>query len=303
MVSKPLLFYDSGAGGLPYLTAARACLPAERYIYLADRKNFPLGEKAEELVRQVVLESVSLAVERFAPRLVVIACNTASVVALQVLREHFSIPFVGVVPAVKPAALSLAGGILAVVSTRQTASGPYLDKLIQEFSDGREVIKIPVANLVDFAEYRYLSADPGERLASVRQALAPLLRQEVQAVVLGCTHFVLLEQEFRTVLTDRVALIDSREGVTRRIVSLLAGGSAEPADRGDAHRAPEGSVESGSAETRPDPTEGAPPARLAQLAKRAELYLHGGEEEQERYRAFARHFGLRYCGLLEDAGR
>jgi glutamate racemase len=159
--------------------------------------------------------------------------------------------------------------------------------LIQEFADGREVIKVPVANLVNFAEYRYLSADPGERLACVRQALAPLLRQEVQAVVLGCTHFVLLEQEFRTVLTDRVALIDSREGVTRRIVSLLAGGSAEP----------------GSAETRPCPPEGARLAPPAKLAKRAELYLHGGVEEQERYRAFARHFGLRYCGLLEDAGR
>ena len=277
MVNKPLLFYDSGAGGLPYLTAARACLPAERYIYLADRKNFPLGEKPRELVREVVLESVSLAVERFAPRLVVIACNTASVVALQVLREHFSFPFVGVVPAVKPAALSSARGKLAVVSTRQTASGPYLDGLIREFADGREVIKVPVADLVEFAEYRYLSADPGERLDSVRRALAPLLLQEVQAVVLGCTHFVLLEQEFRTVLTDRVVLIDSRDGVTRRIVSLLAGGA--PAAQ---------------------PAQPAQPAQLAQLAK---LYLRGGAGEQERYRAFARHFGLRYCGLLEEAGR
>lgn len=284
MVSKPLLFYDSGAGGLPYLTAARACLQTEHYIYLADREHFPLGEKPAELVRQLVLESVSLAVERFDPRLVVIACNTASVVALQLLREHFSIPFVGVVPAVKPAALSLARGKLAVVSTRQTASGPYLDRLIQDFADGREVIKVPVANLVDFAEYRYLSAEPGERLASVREALSPLLRLEVQAVVLGCTHFLLLEQEFRTVLTDRVALIDSREGVTRRIVSLLAGGGVEP----------------GSTETAQEAAGFEPPS---QLAKRAELYLHGGAEEQERYRAFARHFDLCYCGLLEEASR
>jgi glutamate racemase len=280
MVSKPLLFYDSGAGGLPYLTAARARLPSERYVYLADREHFPLGEKPAELVRRVVLESVSLAVERFDPRLVVIACNTASVAALQLLREHFPIPFVGVVPAVKPAALALEGGKLAVVSTRQTASGPYLDRLIQEFADGREVLKVPVANLVDFAEYRYLSADPEERIAAVREALTPLFQLELQAVVLGCTHFVLLEQEFRTVLTDRVALIDSREGVTRRIVSLLAGGGVEPA--------------------------GAPPvqsAEAAQPAGLAELYLRGGAQEQERYRAFARHFGLRYCGLLEEASR
>jgi len=284
MVSKPLLFYDSGAGGLPYLTAARACLPAERYIYLADREHFPLGEKPAELVRKAVLESVCLAIERFDPRLAVIACNTASVIALDLLRKHFSIPFVGVVPAVKPAALSPGGGKLAVVSTRRTASGPYLERLIQEFADGREVIKVPVADLVDFAEYRYLSAAPAERLASVRQALSPMLLQEVQAVVLGCTHFVLLEREFRTVLSDRVALIDSREGVTRRILSLLEGG--KPGQKAA------GTSQDAAGEAQP-----------GGLAKRSELYLHGGAEEQERYRAFARHFGLRYCGLLEDQSR
>jgi glutamate racemase len=299
MVSKPLLFYDSGAGGLPYLAAARARLPAERYIYLADRENFPLGEKPAELVRQVVLEAVSLAVERFDPRLAVIACNTASVVALQALREHFSIPFVGVVPAVKPAALSLERGKLAVVSTRQTASGPYLERLIQEFADGREVIKVPVADLVEFAEYRFLSTDPGERLAAVRKALSPLLRREVQAVVLGCTHFLLLEREFRTVLTDRVTLIDSREGVTRRIVTLLAGGSGTrgPGDRLSGSSGPGGHAGPLPARTSRDAEEGPLPGQ------RAELYLHGGAWEQERYRAFARHFDLRYRGLLEEASR
>jgi glutamate racemase len=282
MVSKPLLFYDSGAGGLPYLAAARARLPAERTVYLADRENFPLGEKPAELVRRLVLETITLAVERFDPRLVVIACNTASVVALQLLREHFSIPFVGVVPAVKPAALTLAGGKLAVVSTRQTASGSYLDGLIQEFADDREVIKVPVANLVDFAEYRYLASDAGERIASVRRALAPLLQKEVQAVVLGCTHFVLLEREFRAVLTDRVALIDSREGVIRRIVSLL-----NEAGFGTEHKEAE------------DAASGSP----APAARRARLYLHGGAEEAERYRAFAELFDLHYCGQLEEVNR
>jgi glutamate racemase len=270
MVSKPLLFYDSGAGGLPYLAAARVRLPAERYLYLADRKHFPLGEKPAELVRRLVLESVSLAIERFDPRLVVIACNTASVVALQLLRERFSIPFVGVVPAVKPAALSPVRGKVAVIATRQTASGAYLDGLIRDFADGREVLKIPVADLVDFAEYRYLSAGPADRLEAVRRALTPVLPLQVQAVVLGCTHFVLLEREFRVVLADRVALIDSREGVTRRIVSLLAAEDGSPKYL--------------------RPTEG------------AELYLRGGVEDAERYRAFARHFDLSYRGQLEEGG-
>jgi glutamate racemase len=279
MTSKTLLFYDSGAGGLPYLAAARTRLPAARYVYLADRKHFPLGEKPAGLVRRLVLESVSLAVKRFDPALVVIACNTASVAALDHLRNHFSIPFVGVVPAVKPAALSTARGKVAVVSTRQTASGPYLERLIREFAGDREVSRISAADLVDFAEYRAPTAGPAERLAAVRRALDGLLEEEVGAVVLGCTHFVLLEEEFRAVLTDRIALVDSREGVTRRIESLLDGGGARAGD------ARPGGARAGAAR-----------------APGGELYLNGGSQEQARYRVFARRFSLRFRGLLEEEG-
>ena len=299
MAPKPLLFYDSGAGGLPYLAAARVCLPSERYLYLADREHFPLGEKPAELVRRLVLESVSLAIERFNPRLVVIACNTASVVALELLREHFPIPFVGVVPAVKPAALSLAGGKLAVVATRQTASGPYLDGLIREFADGREVLKIPVADLVDFAEYRYLAAGPAERLEAVRRALAPVLPLQVQTVVLGCTHFVLLELEFRAVLTDRVALIDSREGVTRRIVSLLTGEQGS-SDSPQAEQAdPLCPVPSTGGQRRRESSRTGKTGSAAN-AVGSELFLHGGVDEADRYRAFAQHFSLSYRGQLDE---
>ncbi len=267
---KPLLFYDSGAGGLPYLAAARARLsgpssPAGGFIYLADQKNFPLGEKPTRIIREVILESISLAVRRFDPELIVIACNTAAVVALEALRARFPIPFVGVVPAVKPAALSMEAGKIAVVATRRTSVGPYLEKLIRDFTEGCEVIKVPVSNLVEFAEYSYLFAEERERLAVVQRELAPVLDDHLQAVVLGCTHFVLLEEEFRAVLPNSVALIDSREGVTKRIVTLLAGASVAGGD--------------------------CPPA--------AELYLHGGLGEEKRYRAFSSRFDLHYGGILE----
>jgi glutamate racemase len=269
MACKPLLFYDSGAGGLPYLAAARARLsgpssPIGRFIYLADRQNFPLGEKQPEIARQVVLESISLAIRCFDPELIVIACNTASVVALEALRDRFSVPFVGVVPAVKPASLSMETGKIAVVATRQTSVGPYLEKLIRDFAEGCEVIKVPVANLVNFAEYSYLFAEQQDRLAVVERELAPVLDDHLQAVVLGCTHFVLLEEEFRAVLPDSVALIDSREGVTNRIVTLLAGRTVK--------------------------SRNCPPA--------AELHLHGGQGEEERYRVFAARFDLHYRGIL-----
>jgi glutamate racemase len=273
MVSKPLLFYDSGAGGLPYLQAARKRLPYEDYIYLADRKNFPLGEKTEKTVRRLVLQSITGAVRRFDPGLIVVACNTASAAALQALRKHFPLPFVGVVPALKPAALSTDEGKVAVLATRGTAVGPYLEGLIREFADDRDVVKVPVANLVEFAEYQYLSATVRQRLDVVREALQPLLKENVRTVVLGCTHFVLLEGEFRRILPDVVSVVDSREGVTNRIVSMLEHGRAGGGKGREHTDGPVGT---------------------------AELYLHGGTGEEERYRSFARAFSVQFSGFLEE---
>jgi glutamate racemase len=300
MGSRPILFYDSGAGGLPYLSSARARLPGRRYVYLADRKSYPLGEKPPELLRRAVLESISLAVERFDPVLVVIACNTASVIALDLLREHFPIPFVGVVPAVKPAALSLQRGSLAMVATHRTASAPYLDMLIREFADGCKVLKVPVANLVDFAEFGYLYADRERRLESVRREIAPLLGADIEAVVLGCTHFVLLEQEFRAVLPEHVTLIDSREGVTSRVVSLVERG-AGGIGRADLYL--HGEREKGERE---DGERGKHEREDSERHDgQRDNHPHGEQvrAEEERYRAFADLFDLNFRGRLEEALR
>ncbi len=291
MADRPLLFYDSGAGGLPYLAAARQRLPGRRFIYLADRKYFPFGEKPAGLLRASVIESISLAVARFDPALIVIACNTASVVALEALRERFAAPFVGVVPAVKPAAGRLREGRIAVVATRQTASGAYLDRLIQDFAPGREVIRVAVARLVELAEYGYFEVGETDKRALVAEELKALQADAVQAVVLGCTHFVLLEREFRSALPEGTVLVDSREGVTNRVVSVLEQQRPEKSgmDRGrtggkDGDRVGR-DCESGGGRGGP--------------VLPAELYLHGGRADAERYRLFARAFDLRFCGFLE----
>ena len=279
MGSRPLLFYDSGAGGLPYLKSVRDRLPTEHCVYLADRANFPLGEKSTRKIRRQVLETVRKAIRRFDPCLIVVACNTASVVALRALRKRFPIPFVGVVPAVKPAALTAGTGRVAVVATRRTASGPYLKRLVSRFATEREVIKIPVAELVNFAEFEYPMAGRESRLEVVRKSLEPLLMYEVQAVVLGCTHFVLLEREFAAVLKPGIDLIDSREGVTNRVISLRNGGSA--------------GSDASFGNGRP----------FVSARPEAELFLHGGGEDEERYRRFARIFDLRYRGQMEETRR
>lgn len=266
MGSEPILFFDSGAGGLPYLALTRERLPRERFVYVADRRNYPYGEKSAEELRALVVRTMGVAVRRFAPKLVVVACNTASVVALEALRASYPLPFVGVVPAVKPAARDLAAGRLAVVATRRTVSGEYLRQLIQDFAPGLDVLTIPVRELVDYAELSPPPREPGADESVVRRELSPYLERGLGAVVLGCTHFTLLEEGFRRVLGDGVRLIDSREGVARRVASLVEQGRLfAPAD------------EPGS----------------------AMLYLHGGVADRERYRAFARAYGLELAGELD----
>jgi glutamate racemase len=273
MGAEPILFFDSGAGGLPYLAMMRERLPREGYVYVADRRNYPYGEKTAAELRTLVVQSVGLALRRFAPKLVVVACNTASVVALEALRAAYAVPFVGVVPAVKPAARELAGGRLAVVATRRTVSGRYLRQLIQDFAPGLDVLTIPVRKLVDYAEFAPPPRRAEEDEAIVRRELAPYLGRGLGAVVLGCTHFTLLEESFRRVLGAGVRLIDSRDGVTRRAVSLLeAKGLLSPEQAGEADRG-------GTGEAR--------------------LFLHGGAGDRERYGAFARAFALELAGELD----
>lgn len=279
MEPEPLLFFDSGVGGLPYLASARQRLPGADYVYLADRLNYPYGEKPAGDLRRLVLEAMGQALERFRPRLVVVACNTASVVALDALRRSYPVPFVGVVPAVKPAAehlggSRLGGGRLAVVATRGTVSGEYLRQLVEDYASGVEVLRIPVAELVDYAEHTPPPRNLERDEAMVRRALAPHLRDGLGSVVLGCTHFTLLEEAFRRVLGPGVEVIDSREGVARRVVSLLEQPGATRS------QAPE-----------PRSAEG-----------RARLFMRGGAGELPRYRAFAAAFGLEFGGPLEPPG-
>jgi glutamate racemase len=120
MTPDPIAFLDSGVGGLPYLAHTRRLLPGERYVYVADRENFPYGEKESARIVDAALSLTERLVAREHPRLVVVACNTMSVIALPMLRARFSLPFVGVVPAVKPAASLSRRRRVGVLATRQT---------------------------------------------------------------------------------------------------------------------------------------------------------------------------------------
>ncbi|MDR1374187.1 MAG: glutamate racemase [Treponema sp.] len=238
MDNRPVLFFDSGAGGLPYCQSFRIRNPAEAVVYAADRANFPYGPKDREDLIRLCIALVSRMAELFNPKLAAVVCNTASVSALEALRDTFpAIPFVGTVPAVKPAVLASRKRHIGVLGTSRTIGDPYLAELAARYGPDCAVTGIAAPELVDFVERRYEQAGGEERRRMAASYIERFRAAGADGVVLGCTHFLFLLDEFKAAAGEpgpaepAMGIYDSVEGVSRRIEALLDGGGlrAEPA--------------------------------------------------------------------------
>jgi glutamate racemase len=216
---QPVLVFDSGVGGLTILEALRERLPGERFAYACDNAAFPYGPKPEvELVERVhaLLDAL---IDRFAPKLVVVACNTASTVALPRLRSHYALPIVGVVPAIKPAAQLSRNRIIGLLATPGTVQRPYTEQLIRDFAADCTVIRVGSSELVVQAE-RKLRGEAVDQVL-VRELLQPFVTGGADTVVLGCTHFPLLRDELQRAVGKPLQWIDSGDAIARRVEQLL----------------------------------------------------------------------------------
>ena len=219
--AAPILFFDSGVGGLSVLAEARRHLPTAPIVYAADDAGFPYGTKTEGELASRVPALLGRMVERYQPRLVVIACNTASTIALAHVRAALDLPVVGTVPAIKPAAERSRTRVFGVLGTEATVRQPYVDDLYARFAGDCEVIRHGSSELVELAEAK-LSGKPIDP-ALVAAAVRPLAeRPDLDVVVLACTHFPLLGPELRTAL-PHAAQMDGAAGIARRVVQLTAG--------------------------------------------------------------------------------
>ncbi|GAB5347336.1 glutamate racemase [Alteriqipengyuania sp. 357] len=225
--SAPILIFDSGVGGLTILAEVRKLLPDAPVIYAADFAGLPYGTKSEAEVAARVCGLLGRMAERYQPRLICIACNTASTIALGMVRDVLAIPIVGTVPAIKPAALATKTGTIGLLGTGATVRQPYVDRLEAEFASDKRLIRFAADALVPLAEAKMR----GETLAegAVAEAVAGL-RHDPQAsdldtLVLACTHFPLLAEELRAVFGEHVRLVDGAAGIARRIASLTEGQS------------------------------------------------------------------------------
>ncbi|MCP1439084.1 glutamate racemase [Erwinia persicina] len=216
-----VLVFDSGVGGLSVCEEIRQLLPDLHYIYTFDNVAFPYGEKSEAFIVERVLEIVTAVTRLYPLSLVVIACNSASTVTLPSLRERFSFPVVGVVPAIKPAARLTRNGVVGLLATRGTVKRPYTHELVKRFAGECKTEMLGSAELVELAEAKLQGKEVP--LEQVRQILQPWLRMKEppDTVVLGCTHFPLLADELQQVLPEGTRLIDSGAAIARRTVWLL----------------------------------------------------------------------------------
>ncbi|WP_428944488.1 glutamate racemase [Pantoea sp. FN060301] len=216
-----ILVFDSGVGGLSVYDEIRQLLPDLHYLYAFDNVAFPYGEKTEEFIVERVLAIVEAVSRRYPLALVVIACNSASTVTLPALRERFDFPVVGVVPAIKPAARLTRNGIVGLLATRGTVKRSYTHELVARFASECKTEMLGSAELVELAEAK-LQGQPVS-LEDIRRILQPWLRMKEppDTVVLGCTHFPLLNEELQQVLPEGTRLIDSGAAIARRTAWLL----------------------------------------------------------------------------------
>jgi glutamate racemase len=218
-----ILAADSGLGGLTIVAEIRKALPQARLAYLCDNAFFPYGTRPDAELLAHFLTVMNRAVARVQPDLIVTACNTISTICLPQLRAATSIPVVGVVPAVKPAAQHSKRKIIGLLATPATVNRPYTDDLIRRYAGDCTVLRIGSAELVEMAEARLLGqAVDREQL---RRILAPFFDRPADAqpdvVVLACTHFPLLRAELEAAGPAEVAWIDSGTAVARRIADVL----------------------------------------------------------------------------------
>lgn len=222
---RPILFFDSGMGGLSVLAPTAKLLPRASLVYVADSAGFPYGTRSEAEIAARVPALLGRLAERYDPRLIVIACNTASTIALQHVRAALDVPIVGTVPAIKPAAELSRTRVIGVLGTEATVRQPYVDDLAARFAADCTVLRHGSADLVEMAEAA-LGGDPPAP-AAVRAALDGLLAQDrgeaIDVIVNACTHFPLLEDELVSATGGTIRFIDGGPGIARRVAYLTEG--------------------------------------------------------------------------------
>ncbi len=218
--ARPVGVFDSGVGGLSVLRALRAELPSEHFLYVADQANVPYGPHPLEKVRGLA-EGITRYLLRRGAKAIVVACNTASAAALHYLRETFpDTPFVGMEPAVKPAAETTRSGVVGVLATPATFQGKLYASVVERFARGTRLLEHTCPGLVQEIEAGRLTGETARAILTA--ALRPMLAEGVDTVVLGCTHYPFAIPLIQEIVGGNVRVIDPAPAVARQTRRVLA---------------------------------------------------------------------------------
>jgi glutamate racemase len=218
MNGNPIGLFDSGVGGTSILSEIHALIPNENCIYLADSKNAPYGTKTKEEIRVLSIKNTELLLETNC-KLIVVACNTATTNAIAYLREQFSIPFIGIEPAIKPAALQTKTKTIGILATKGTLSSSLFHNTSSLYTSGIRVIEQVGEGLVPLIEAGKLYSD--ETLQLLKLYIKPMVEENIDYLVLGCTHYPYLIPQIIKILPPHVKIIDSGLAVAQQTRSVL----------------------------------------------------------------------------------
>ncbi len=209
---------DSGVGGLSVLLEIRKLLPENHVLYIGDSAWCPYGTKSSEQILERVSALTELLMTQGA-QIIVIACNSATIHTIEQLRKRYAIPFVGMEPAIKPAAAATHSGVIGVLATEASLAGSKFHRLLDTHGEGAQVITTPCPEFVETVERGILEGEDVE--SSIDAITRPLLQQGVDTLVLGCTHYPFLKSTIQSLVGPEVRLIDTGEAVARRTKDLL----------------------------------------------------------------------------------
>ncbi|WP_299065567.1 glutamate racemase [uncultured Polaribacter sp.] len=216
--NNPIGFFDSGVGGTSILKEVITLLPSENTIYLSDSKNAPYGQKSKDEIIALCVKNTEFLLAKKC-KIIVVACNTATTNAIDFLREKYAIPFIGIEPAIKPAALVTKTKIIGILATKGTLNSSLFEKTSNSISKDITIKETIGKGLVELIEAGKLNSEEINQL--LLQYLNPMIESDIDSLVLGCTHYPYLIPQIRKIVGSKIKIIDSGEAVARQTKAIL----------------------------------------------------------------------------------
>jgi len=216
---KPIGIFDSGVGGISIWKEVHKALPNEQTIYLSDSINAPYGQKSKERITELSIKNTEYLLERNC-KLIIVACNTATTNAIKHLRNSYNIPFIGIEPAIKPASLQTKTKTVGILATKGTLNSELFEKTSSKIGDNINIIEQVGEGLVELIEAGKIDSE--EMYLLLEKYLKPMLDQNIDCLVLGCTHYPFLIPTIKKITNNSINIIDSGEAVARQTKRILS---------------------------------------------------------------------------------